>query len=89
MGYDRKYGQVTTEHGEIPDDEPVIVLRARDVHAAAAVGYYHSVCSADRQVDAAHADSVAEVLRQFCAWRDANPHRMKTPDTTPEQMPRM
>jgi hypothetical protein len=44
MGYDRKYGQVTTEHDDIPDDEPVIVFRARDRFVPAMLGYYLAAC---------------------------------------------
>ncbi len=31
MGYDRKYGKVTTEFGNIGEDEPVVVFRAQDL----------------------------------------------------------
>lgn len=30
MAIESKYGTVTTERGDIPEDEPVVVFRARD-----------------------------------------------------------
>ena len=30
MGIDAKYGRVTTERGDIGEDEPVVVFRAQD-----------------------------------------------------------
>lgn len=35
-----KYGRVTTEKKDIPAEEPVFVLRAQDLLAAEAVGFY-------------------------------------------------
>ena len=89
MPYTTKYGTVTTERGSIPDDEPVFILRASDVHAAAAIAYYQSLCVADREVGNAHASDMEQVRQRFTSWRAANPGRMKVPDTTPGQMPRM
>jgi hypothetical protein len=49
MGHDGKYGLVTTEHGNIPDDEPVIVIRARDKNACPAISAYHDLCERNGQ----------------------------------------
>ena len=40
MGIDAKYGQIETKKGEIPDDEPVFLIRAQDALAGAIVRYY-------------------------------------------------
>lgn len=40
MGQDLKYGKITTEHGSIPEDEPVFVLRAQDALALFALDAY-------------------------------------------------
>ena len=45
MGTDLKYGKVTTEHGNIPDDEPVFVLRAQDVVAIPTLQDYHDAAA--------------------------------------------
>ncbi|KKW13204.1 MAG: hypothetical protein UY48_C0003G0026 [Candidatus Gottesmanbacteria bacterium GW2011_GWB1_49_7] len=40
MAREEKYGKVTFEHGDIPDDELVFVLRAQDILAPATVAFY-------------------------------------------------
>ncbi len=40
MGFDGKYGLVTTEFGDIPDTEPVIVFRAQDKLLPAVLEHY-------------------------------------------------
>lgn len=40
MPIDAKYGKVTTERGDIPEDEQVFVLRAQDLLAAGTVRFY-------------------------------------------------
>jgi hypothetical protein len=45
MAIDRKYGRVTLEHGaHIPDDEPVVVFRARDKLLPKVLAYYRLFC---------------------------------------------
>lgn len=44
MAYDRKYGKVTTEFGNIGEDEPVVVFRAQDVLLPKVLAYYHLFC---------------------------------------------
>jgi len=44
MGYDRKYGKVTTEFGNIGEDEPVVVFRAKDMLLPKVLAYYHLFC---------------------------------------------
>jgi hypothetical protein len=44
VGYDSKYGKVTTEHGDIPDDEPVVVLRGRDLAVPRTMAFYKRAC---------------------------------------------
>lgn len=60
----------------IPDDEPVFILRAQDVHAVEALqAYLESVDDVD------HAGAVQARLDAFDAFADAHPERMKSPDT--------
>ena len=40
MGYDGKYGKVTTENKVIPEDEPIFILRGQDILACNAVREY-------------------------------------------------
>lgn len=61
---------------QIPDDEPVFILRARDRHALALLHYYHS-----RVLDNVHARAVHLRIGHFQAFVAAHPERMKEPDT--------
>jgi hypothetical protein len=68
--FNRSTGQL------IPEDEPVFVLRAKDLHAITALRAYLSVCE-----DATHREAVARRIDQFELFADQHPERMKTPDT--------
>ncbi len=80
MGFDGKYGQVTTEHGDIPVDEPVIVFRARDKTTldvlAAARDLARESGSPQRHIDIFEATIV-----QFREWQEANPEKVRVPDS--------
>jgi hypothetical protein len=80
MGFDRKYGQVTTEHGDIPPDEPVIVFRARDKMLPKLLAYYRLFCwkagSPNR-----HLDLIDGSLEQVEQWQKDNPDKIKVPDS--------
>jgi hypothetical protein len=80
LGYDLKYGKVTTEHGDIPDDEPVIVFRARDVTALELLtaARYMALGSGSPQ---RHLDLFDAVHRQFEAWQEAHPDKVRVPDS--------
>lgn len=62
----------------IPDDEPVFIFRARDVHARSALEDYASVL-----VPGEHRDAVCQRIADFYAFSHAHPERMKEPDTSP------
>ena len=61
----------------IPDDEPVIIFRARDWHALSVLNYYHSLVADDH-----HAQGVMERIDEFREFRKAHPERMKEPGVT-------
>lgn len=44
MAIERKYGRVTTERGNIPAEEPVIVFRAQDKLAPVLMRMYGQLC---------------------------------------------
>ncbi len=85
MGYDRKYGKVTTERGTIGEDEPVFVIRAADVSASAAIEAYafHA-----RRFGASTSltDPVFERAEQVRAWQRRNPDLVRIPTTKPGQI---
>jgi hypothetical protein len=61
----------------IPDDEPVMVFRARDVHARRVIEFYHRLISGGVH---SHSEAVAQRLADFHAFAEAHPERMKRPD---------
>lgn len=60
----------------IPDDEPVFIFRARDVHARAALIAYRAELP-----PGPHRDAVSRRIADFCSFAYARPGRMKEPDT--------
>ena len=87
MAIDTKYGEVTTEKGEIRDDEPVFVLRGQDKLAVGTIAAYQEKVEAEVQSGAITEEDGAQLLeavksarRQFVEWADANPTLVKLPD---------
>lgn len=60
----------------IPDDEPVMIFRARDVHAAGMIRGY-----AGKVGDPEHRAVVLERAADFEQFAADHPERMKEPDT--------
>ena len=75
MGYDLKYGKVTLENKQIPDDEPVFVLRAQDKLAVVALVAYLEAAHVQSNMNAGALDSLFQTLSNFRNW----PNR-KLPD---------
>jgi len=71
---------VSVSKGEpIPEDEPVMLFRARDKHAVTLVRYYYQICSEDNCSDE-HMQGIqarVEDFEEFCLY---HPDRMKQPD---------
>lgn len=61
----------------IPDDEPVFIFRARDVHARSTLRFYSNVLPRGT----AHWLAVMNRVIDFDTWATANPERMREPDT--------
>lgn len=80
MGRDGKYGRVITEFGGIPDDEPVIVFRARDIKTLAVLGYYLKLCDEGGSPDR-HLRIITETMVRFARWQEQNPEKLKLPDS--------
>lgn len=60
----------------IPDEEPVMVFRAKDKRAVAALWGYHDSC-----VDTAHRAVIKARIAEFEQFAKDYPERMKEPDT--------
>jgi len=80
MGYDAKYGKVTTEHGEIPDDEPVVILRGQDLAVPRTLNYYRGVARELGSPDE-HLSLVTDQVGYIKGWQRYHPDRVKVPDT--------
>ena len=80
MGYDAKYGNVTTTHGSIPDDEPVIVFRARDTTTPDLLAYYLMRC-VKKGSPKRHLDLIVATIERFRRWQVENPDQVKVPDS--------
>lgn len=78
MGYDRKYGKVTLEHGNIGEDEPVVVFRAQDILLPKLLAYYHLFClkaGSPRR----HLEIILNTKEIVEQWQDEN--NTKVPDS--------
>ena len=60
----------------IPDDEPIFIFRARDIHAWKALEHYLGEIR-----DPEHSEAVKARLGQFKIWHLEHLDRMKEPDT--------
>lgn len=83
MAEDRKFkfedGRfVNRVSGEaIPDDEPVIIFRARDNHALNVLQFYQ-----DLATDMHHKRAIQDRIDEFAAYRAVRPERLKEPGIT-------
>lgn len=69
MPIDNKYGRVTLERGDIPDDEPVFIFRGRDNQLPKVLAYYHLFClkaGSPRK----HLDLIMDSLTKIKHWQE-------------------
>lgn len=75
--WDGEHFRNRTSGEAIPEDEPVILFRARDVHAVKVLSYYHDLVK-----DEHHIKAVSEKLEEFKAFKRDHPDRIKEPGIT-------
>lgn len=80
MGIDLKYGKVTLEHGDIGEDEPVIVFRAKDALLPKLLTYYHLFCMKAGSPKR-HLDLIYETRQRIIDWQKDVRNRTKIPDS--------
>lgn len=80
MGYDRKYGKVTTEFGNIKDDEPVVVFRAQDKLLPDLLAFYNYLCMKAGSPQR-HLNIVFNSARAIHAWQSKNRLLVRTPNS--------
>lgn len=78
MGYDGKYGQITTQFGDIPDEEPVFVFRGRDRLLVQVLDFYARLCEGNGS-PANHVQLVRETRERLDAWQADHSEDLRTP----------
>ena len=76
MAIDLKYGRVTTEHGTIGEDEPVVVFRAQDETLPKLLAYYHLFCVKEGS-PRHHLDAIMDAREKVLEWQ--KDHHTQTP----------
>lgn len=77
MPFDLKYGQVTTEYGNIAKDEPVVVFRAQDKLLPKVLGFYLAKCL-EAGSPRKHLTTIQDALKLVRSWQEG--HTTKVPD---------
>jgi hypothetical protein len=78
MGLDNKYGEVTTERGDIGEDEPVVVFRAQDGLLPELLEAYRAMCR-EAGSPRRHLDLINDTLMQVRAWQADRTNRVLRP----------
>lgn len=73
--------QLHGQSGIVPLDEPLFILRARDVNALALLADYlkHAI---DSGSNTQHHEAICRRIADFAEFRRNHPERMKVPDTS-------
>ena len=74
----RVFNTVSGEN--IPADEPLFLMRARDHHALAAIHAYQESCEKD--CNDLHMAGIKQAREKFCQFSADHPDRMKQPGVT-------
>lgn len=83
MAEDRKFTYVDGQYVNrvsgipIPDDEPIIIFRARDRHTVAVLEFYKSLVS-----DEHHIEGINDRIEEFSSYQSNNPDLVKEPGIT-------
>jgi hypothetical protein len=78
MAIDRKYGHVTTEHGTIGEDEPVVVFRSQDKLLPKLLKIYRFLCELAGS-PAHHLAAIDDATRDVNAWQLAHGSKVRVP----------
>lgn len=71
----------TTNGVAIPEDEPVILFRARDHNALLVLRSYMDICKSDGCTPY-HLEGIQRVIDLFEKFKEQHPERMKQPGCT-------
>jgi hypothetical protein len=78
MAIDLKYGRVTTEHGDLGEDEPVVVFRAQDRLLPAVLEVYWLMCENAGSPDR-HLEQINAAKQAVKDWQTT--HHTQTPQS--------
>lgn len=78
MAIDGKYGIVTLQHGDIGEDEPVIVFRARDVLVPALLDAYSVLCKGAGSPER-HLALIEKTKTEVVSWQTRHPNHARIP----------
>ncbi|HYK70360.1 MAG TPA: hypothetical protein VEV45_20620 [Streptosporangiaceae bacterium] len=78
MGTEGKYGTITTERGDIPEDEVLFILRGQDRLALPTIRAYLDLCIA-AGCPPHHVAGIREAMESMAAWQNAHLSRVKRP----------
>lgn len=80
MAVDRKYGRITLQHGNVGDDEPVVVFRAQDKLLPKLLAYYHLFCLKEGS-PRRHLDIILNTKETVEEWQNSNFSKVRTPNS--------
>lgn len=74
-------GEIVNSHNgkPIPEDEPIIILRAQDDCVLNGLEHYYRMCES-RNAPTKHLESIRERINEFRMWQRANHDKVKVPD---------
>ena len=81
MAVDRKYGKVTFEKGDIGEDEPVFVFRARDATVPDLLAEYWWLCD-NAGSPQHHLDAIRDAKTDIEKWQKDNPDQVRIPQSS-------
>ena len=85
MAYDRKYGRIILQHGNVGDDEPVVVFRAQDKLLPKLLSYYHLFClkaGSPRR----HLDIILNTKEVIEKWQSENKTQIPNSESSQDRL---
>lgn len=74
-----KYGRITAENKEIPEDEPLFIVRGKDRLAPALIEKYANLAE-DYGASEEFVNEIWSLYWEMKDWQHAHPDRIKVPD---------
>jgi hypothetical protein len=80
MGYDRKYGKVLTEFGNIGNDEPVVVFRAQDLTLPLVLENAWNIAK-NMGSPERHIEILKNTQKAIMKWQQDNSEKIRIPNS--------